>query len=90
MVTPISFDQLPKTFRDAIVVAQCLGIRYVWIYSLCTIQDSNDDWEYEAAPVANVYCNGLCNTSAADAEKGSGGLFLDHNPVSRDLSKHYS
>jgi hypothetical protein len=35
----INTESLPKTFRRAIVVAKQLGVRYIWIDSLCIIQD---------------------------------------------------
>lgn len=35
---------LPKTFTDAIVVCRHLGIRYLWIDSLCIVQDCKTDW----------------------------------------------
>lgn len=35
----ILFNDLPATFRDAIVVARKLGIPYVWIDSLCILQE---------------------------------------------------
>jgi hypothetical protein len=44
-----------KTFRDAISVTRELGIRYVWIDSLCIIQDDESDWEREAAKMASIF-----------------------------------
>jgi hypothetical protein len=44
----ISLDVLPKTFREAIEMCRELGIAYVWIDSLCIIQDSLGDWEYHS------------------------------------------
>ena len=35
----ISFAELPKTFQDAIVVSRALRVQYLWIDSLCIIQD---------------------------------------------------
>lgn len=35
----ITWDQIPKTFQDAITLTRQLGIRYLWIDSLCIIQD---------------------------------------------------
>jgi hypothetical protein len=35
----IRFDILPKTFQDAISITRILGIEYIWIDSLCIIQD---------------------------------------------------
>lgn len=37
-------SQLNKTFLDAIEVCRHLGVRYLWIDSLCIIQDSLEDW----------------------------------------------
>jgi len=39
---------LPKTFRDAFKIARKLQLRYLWIDSLCIIQDDTVDWEQEA------------------------------------------
>ena len=40
----VQVTMLPKTFRDAITVARRLGIRYLWIDSLCIVQDDSLDW----------------------------------------------
>ncbi|KAI4694302.1 hypothetical protein J4E81_006518 [Alternaria sp. BMP 2799] len=42
------------TFREAIRVTRTLGYRYIWIDSLCIIQDSKSDWDYEATRMATV------------------------------------
>jgi hypothetical protein len=44
----IKMRRLPKTFRDAIQVTRELGQRYLWIDSLCIIQDDPNDWRMEA------------------------------------------
>jgi hypothetical protein len=33
-------EELPRNFIDAIKVTRLLGFRYLWIDSLCIIQDS--------------------------------------------------
>ncbi|RGP70195.1 hypothetical protein FSPOR_4095 [Fusarium sporotrichioides] len=43
----IPLDSLTKTFREAIVIARSLGFKYIWIDSLCIIQDDPQDWAYE-------------------------------------------
>ncbi|KAI0873249.1 heterokaryon incompatibility protein-domain-containing protein [Hypoxylon argillaceum] len=55
----ISIDtaQLPGNFSDAIDVTRRLGIQYLWIDSLCIIQDDPKDWAREAATMAQVYSN---------------------------------
>lgn len=37
----ISWDELPKTYQDTVTVARRLGVRYLWIDSLCIIQDDS-------------------------------------------------
>lgn len=51
----ISLSDLPNTFKDAITVTQQLQLPYLWIDSLCIIQDDTTDWEQEAARMADVY-----------------------------------
>jgi hypothetical protein len=81
MIDHIPFDQLPKTFQDAIIVTQNLGMRYIWIDSLCIVQDDSQDWQREAALMADVYKYSSCNLTAAGAPTSAAGLFLDHNPI---------
>lgn len=72
-------SDLPKTFRDAIIVARRLSVRYIWIDSLCIIQDSIDDWRRESSMMKDVYANCACNISATDSLTPDGGLFRRRN-----------
>lgn len=51
----IPFENLSRTFRDAITISREMGQSYLWIDSLCIIQDNEDDWAREAALMAEVY-----------------------------------
>jgi hypothetical protein len=53
----IQFERLPRNFIDAIHTCRSLGIQYIWIDSLCIIQDSMPDWEEEAGAMDRVYKN---------------------------------
>ena len=61
---------LSRTFLDAFTVTRKLGMRYIWIDSLCIVQDSLNDWRKEAAQVGRIYENGLCNLAASGASRG--------------------
>lgn len=67
---PISL--IPGTFRDAIHVARSLDFDYIWIDSLCIIQDSREDWERQSSQMANIYSmaelvlGAVCASSAHD------------------------
>jgi Heterokaryon incompatibility protein (HET) len=53
-----------------------LGIRYLWIDSLCIIQDSKEDWSYEASLMGQYYQNSAVTIAAVGAEDGNDGLFV--------------
>lgn len=72
----IDFSNLPKSFRDAILVAKSLGIRYIWIDSLCIIQNSIDDWEFESAQMGLVYSYAWCTIAASSAKNCHEGMHL--------------
>ncbi|KAL1637221.1 hypothetical protein SLS58_009408 [Diplodia intermedia] len=57
-----------------------MGIRYLWIDSLCIQQDSRDDWSRESQTMHLVYSNSWCNLAATGAKDSSVGLFLDRDP----------
>jgi hypothetical protein len=39
----IDFNSLTKSFQDAIYITRALDCRYLWIDTLCIIQDSEQD-----------------------------------------------
>lgn len=65
---------LPKTYQDAVIVARKLHVRYLWIDSLCIIQDDPEDWATESLLMDQVY-NALLNIAATAASDSRGGLF---------------
>jgi hypothetical protein len=78
------FDRIPteelcKTFLDTMVVARAFGIKYIWIDSLCIIQDDEDDWRRESALMSDVYGYSTVNIAATHARDGSAGLFVDRD-----------
>ena len=58
-------------YKEAIRVTLALGYRYLWIDSLAIIQDSDEDWTYEARRMAIVYGNATANLAF---------LFPPHSP----------
>jgi hypothetical protein len=57
----VPFNHLSPIYKEAVRVTRALGYRYLWIDSLCIVQDSAEDWEYEASRMAIVYGNAVCN-----------------------------
>jgi hypothetical protein len=81
LVQRISVEELPLTFQHAIIVTRNLGYRYLWIDSLCIVQDSTDDWKMESAIMGDIYSGCDCSISAMASRDGSGGLFVAQNPL---------
>ena len=75
----IEDESLPKTFRHAVQVCRELGIEYIWIDSLCIIQEqeTQEDWAKEAPRMGQVYGNSTLNISAATAEDSTQGCFRE-------------
>ncbi len=68
-----SVDDLPQTFRDAIEVARGLGVKFLWIDSLCIVQGDGGDWETESKRMQDIYASAYCTvaaTSAVDSYSG--------------------
>lgn len=73
----IPTEHLPKTFKDALYTTKSLGLRYIWIDSLCIIQDDDSDWQREAFRVSSVYGGSHVNI-AASSFSGAHEGFLGH------------
>lgn len=76
----IPFGRFAKTFQDAIIISRELGIRYIWIDSLCIVQDDKKDWEIEAAKMASIYNGAELVLSATGSVDGSGGCLFPREP----------
>lgn len=57
------------------------GLRFIWIDSLCIIQDSQDDWLHESSRMGDVYRNSVLTIAASTAAEGGGGLYTDRDPL---------
>ena len=55
METGIPLWMLSENFADAVIVTRQMGLHYIWIDSLCIIQDSPTDWQKEAVMMHKVY-----------------------------------
>lgn len=70
------WDSLPRTIQDAILLINRLGERYLWIDSLCIIQDSSS-WELNAKSMHMVYGNAHFTICVADGDAETGLLACD-------------
>jgi hypothetical protein len=84
----IAWEELPKTFQDAISFALRLGYQYVWIDSLCIVQDSAEDWRHEGSKMADIYRNASLTLAATSSSDSRGGCFVKTRD--RHLSRKWS
>lgn len=75
----ISWDELPNLFQDAVRICRRLQISYLWIDSLCILQDNIDDWQTESAKMA-LYYEGALLTISATMSPDSTVPFLTERP----------
>lgn len=70
--------RITPLFSEAGHLALQLGINYIWIDSLCIIQDDGDDWGRESVKMADYYQQAWL-TIAATTTNSTGGLFSEVN-----------
>lgn len=78
----LPMDELPQTFKDAIIVTRQLGFQYLWIDSLCIIQHDKEDWLRESAKMGDIFESSSCTLAAVhalDDDSNDQGLFLPRN-----------
>lgn len=77
----LNTSKLPQTFNDFFQVAIMMGINYVWIDSLCIVQDDPEDWNREAALMVRIYRYAYFTVAAAVPRKRPDlGLFRYPDP----------
>jgi hypothetical protein len=83
----IAHDELPPLFQDVTRCAQRLGIRYVWIDSLCILQDADGkDWNVQARKMGGIYGNSTLTIAAASAQSPRDRILFDIDPIWRSKS----
>lgn len=80
----IDFAAMPKTFRDAIELTRELNIRYLWIDSLCILQDSDIGKGRQCAKMGDYYRNSLVTLSALNSRDSTEG-FMNARPAVKSV-----
>ncbi|EEU36980.1 uncharacterized protein NECHADRAFT_86631 [Fusarium vanettenii 77-13-4] len=73
----IDFDDMPLTLRDSIRTCRELNLPYLWIDSICIIQDDENDKAREINKMPEVYQGALITLSASCATTCHGGFLHD-------------
>jgi hypothetical protein len=81
-------SDIPRTIRDAIDLVIDLGERYLWVDSLCIIQDTDRSWALNSRVMDVVYGNAYLTICAADGDNSNAGLRGLHSSSSTSNSRH--
>ena len=87
MTQNLPWHTIPRTYRDAIEVTQQLGIKYIWIDTLCIVQDDPEDWHRQSVRMASVYGNSYLTISAAHSTASDTGIFTPSH-LSQQFPQH--
>ncbi|KAF5612310.1 tol [Fusarium subglutinans] len=71
----IPVDELSCLFMDACNTTKRLSHEFLWIDTLCIIQDDPADWQHEVGSMASIYGNSWLNLSADGNDAAEHGLF---------------
>lgn len=68
---------IPKTIRDAVIITRKLEVRYLWVDSLCVVQDDDDEKTEQIAQMIHIYRGAYVTIAAAGAPGSHSGLFTE-------------
>lgn len=68
------------------LVTHTMRLRYLWIDSLCILQDDKDDWTTQAAKMSSIFSNAALTIATTRAADGSIGCFSQRNTARQILS----
>jgi hypothetical protein len=79
-LSEVPFSQLPNSFKDAVTVTRKIGLRWLWIDSLCIVQDDQDDWREQSQLMGSIFENAEVTLAASHSMDSRQG-FLHQRPV---------
>jgi hypothetical protein len=79
-------EKLPIAFQQAAALSQRLEIRYLWIDTICIIQDDERDWEEQAAKMADIFQGASITIAAASASNPYEPFLTERDAAFRNVS----
>ncbi len=76
----IPIFNLSTTLQDAVETTRNVGLQYLWVDSMCIVQDDEEDWARESATMSQVYGLSTCTIAAANSGSGDAGCVSTRNP----------
>ncbi|KAK3312702.1 heterokaryon incompatibility protein-domain-containing protein [Apodospora peruviana] len=86
----VHISSLPQMFQDVMGAVNQLGLEYVWIDSLCIVQDDLGDWHQVASSMASIYEGAAITVFATSCASSSDSLFSNPNGTTEasDMTFH--
>jgi hypothetical protein len=75
----LPLEDLPQTIQDSINITRKLEIQYLWIDSLCIVQDDPDEISQEISRMGDIYRNCTLTIVAASARTADEGFLKPRN-----------
>ncbi|KAL5336040.1 heterokaryon incompatibility protein-domain-containing protein, partial [Aspergillus crustosus] len=66
--------ELPNTLEDALIVTANLGLRYLWVDSICIAQDNEEEKQAQILAMHDIYANSEICIVAASGDNSRHGL----------------
>jgi hypothetical protein len=73
-------ELLPRTIQDSIEVTRSIGYHYLWVDSLCIIQDDPTDQERQLDMMDEIYSNATLTIAAGSGQRKFNELLTSHTP----------
>ncbi|KAF2181369.1 HET-domain-containing protein, partial [Zopfia rhizophila CBS 207.26] len=74
--------KMPRIIQDGIICTRRIGIQYLWVDSLCILQDSETDKAYELSRMADYYHKAYLTISAALSCDSNDGFLYEREAAS--------
>lgn len=84
----IRFSSMPPGIQDAVTVCRGLHIRYLWVDSLCLIQNDLEMWLQDASSMDLIYLNSHLTIAAQEPDTCNKN-FLGKQSFGGPLRQHY-
>ncbi|KAI1457998.1 HET-domain-containing protein [Annulohypoxylon moriforme] len=83
-LSSIEEDDMNQVLRDAVQTCRALAIPYLWIDTLCIIQDDPQDWIHESSLLGKIYANAYLTICALSSDSCNGS-FLTRAPAKIEI-----
>lgn len=82
----LDFESLSPVLKDAVKVTRNLSIPYLWVDSLCILQDDISDWERQCRQMNDIYGKACITLIAASSSTCQEGFLQTTRPALRKVS----